>query len=129
MQLVRCKDRTLATVWTFNHLGLPEGFDTWTDWADYVDELMDEAGYEEYWLLDDDGNKVAYFAWCYSNDIHHLGSIFDVTNVVVKPGASYKVTATLCREIHRLAKASGCDWVSRCVHEDDGSIRNLFKRV
>lgn len=129
MQLVRCKERTLAIVWTFNHLGLPEGFKDFNSWADYVDDLMDEAEYNEYWLLDDEGYKVAYFAWCLSNDIHHKGCIFDVTNVVVKPGVSFKVSAALCREIHTLAKANGCEWVSRCVHEDDGSIRNLFKRV
>lgn len=129
MQLVDCKERTLAMVWTFNHLGLPEGFKDFKEWADYTDELMDEAEYSEHWLLDDRGYKVAYFAWCYSNDIHHKGCIFDVTNVVVKPNADFKVYSGLTRKIHAMAKAMGCEWVSRCVHEDDGSIRNLFKRV
>lgn len=129
MQLVKCKERTLAEVWTFNHLGLPDGFADLKEWADYVDDLLDEEGLEEYWLIDDAGYKVAYFSWCYSYDIHHKGAIFDVTNVVVKPGADFKVSRELARKIHQMAKHHECEWVSRCVHEDDGSVRNIFRRA
>lgn len=125
--LIPCRERTLATIWTIQHLGMPEGFSHWREYADYVDELMDRAEYNEVWLLDDNGERCAYFAWCLSDDIHHKGTIFDVTNVVIKPGS--KCASKLWREVYGLAQAEDCEWVSRCSHEDDGSIRNLFRRV
>lgn len=125
--MIPCKERTLAVIWTVQHLGLPDGFSHWRDYADYVDALMDRAEYNEVWLLDEYGTRCAYFAWCLSEDIHHKGTIFDVTNVVIRPGA--KCASKLWRNVYALAQAENCEWVSRCVHNDDGSITNTFKRI
>lgn len=49
----KCTERASAIVWTVAHLGLPEGFTTLSEYADYVDELMDDAGYEELFQNED----------------------------------------------------------------------------
>lgn len=121
-------ERHLAIQWTVSYLGIPEGFDKCT-YRGWVNRLMDSADYEEWYLVDDLGSPQAYFAFCISEDIHHRGDIFDVTNVVIKPNAPPAVNKLLMRTIYNMAKAYKCQWVSRCVHETDGSIRNVFKRV
>lgn len=127
MMMTRCVDRSHAIVWTVRHLGIPEGFESFSEYFAYVNSLMDYAEYNETYLMDSKGEPVAYFAWCLSEDIHHKGTIFDVTNVVIKPGS--KCAPTLWREVHLLALMEGCDWVSRCSHESDGSVKNHFRRV
>lgn len=127
MKFVPVSNREQAIVWTVLQLGLPEGFAHLTEYIDYVNTLMDEAEYDECYVVDDRGNYCAYFAWCYSADIHHKGSIFDVTNVVVKPGTN--CASKVWREIIKLAREYECEWLSRCSHEADGSIKNHFRRI
>lgn len=122
--------RYLATMWTVKRLGLPDGFAGPVTYSLYVDEIMDSAEYEEVFVLDSEGRKVAYFSWCVSNDIHHKGDILDITNVVINPDAdTVGLQKFLVKRFKTLATLNDCSWVSRCVHEADGSIRNLFKRV
>lgn len=123
----KCTERASAIVWTVEHLGLPEGFTTLSDYADYVDELMDDAGYEEFYFKNAKGYPVAYVALCISNDIHHKGDILDITNIVLKPRSGY--APWVWRWVLAEATRRGCQWVSRCEHEHDGSIRNVFKRI
>lgn len=127
MQLVPVSCRQQATVWSATQLGLPKGFAHMGEYIEYVDELMDDAGYDEMWLMDDSGNYVAYVAFCIGRDAHHKGDIFDVTNIVIKQGSS--CAPKLWRMMIELAKANECQWISRCSHEADGSVRNIFRRV
>lgn len=127
MRLVPCTNRQRATVWSAMQLGLPEGFAHMQEYIEYVDELMDDAGYEEMWLMDGSGEYHAYVAWCIGNDAHHKGDIFDVTNIVVREDS--KCAYKLWRMLVELAKANDCEWISRCTHEADGSVRNLFRRI
>ena len=120
-------DRALAIVWTVEYLGLPEGFSTFSEYADWVDDLMDSAGYEEFYFKGPDGSTVGYVSVCISNDIHHKGDIFDVTSIVFKPRTA--TAPMVWRWVYAEAKRRGCHWVSRCEHNHDGSIRNIFKRV
>lgn len=127
---VESESRYIATMWTIARLGLPEGFAGSVTYSLYVDEIMDSAEYEEVFVVDSEGHKVAYFSWCISNDIHHKGDILDVTNVVINPYEdSLSLRKFLAKRFKTLAELNDCSWVSRCVHEDDGSIRNIFKRV
>lgn len=121
------RDRSAAIVWTVEYLGLPEGFHTVSEYADHVDSLMDSAGYEEYYFRNSNGYPVAYVAVCVSNDIHRKGDIFDVTNIVFKPRDAH--APFVWRWVNDEARRRGCEWVSRCEHNRDGSITNLFRRV
>lgn len=127
MKLVPVSCRQQATLWSASQLGIPEGFASLMDYTDYVDALMDDAGYDEMWLMDDDGAYHAYVAVCISRDAHHKGDIFDVTNVVIKPGS--KCASKLWRLLVDMAKLNGCQWISRCSHERDGSVRNYYRRI
>lgn len=127
MKLVSVGCRHQATVWSATQLGLPEGFAHIDEYVKYVDELMDDACYEEMWLMDDSGMYHAYVAFCISQDAHHKGDIFDVTNIVIRQGSS--CASTLWRMMVDLAKANECHWISRCSHEDDGSVRNYYRRI
>lgn len=120
-------DRAAAIVWTVEYLGIPEGFSTFSEYADWVDDLMDSTGDEEYYFKGPDGSLVAYVAVCISNDIHHKGDIFDVTSIVFRPRTS--AAPQVWRWVYEEAKRRGCHWVSRCEHNHDGSITNIFKRV
>lgn len=127
MQLVPVSCRQMATVWSATQLGLPEGFAHMGEYIEYVDSLMDDAGYDEMWLMDDSGNYHAYVAVCIAQDAHHKGDIFDVSNIVIKEGSS--CASTLWRMMIDMAKTNGCQWISRCSHEADGSVRNVFRRI
>lgn len=119
-----------ATLWTVQRLGVPEGFPGEITYSLHVDEVMDSAGYEEEFIVDSEGRKVAYFSWCISNDIHRKGDILDVTAVVINPSVKAPgLQKFLAKRFKALAELNECQWVSRCVHEDDGSIRNIFKRI
>lgn len=119
-----------ATMWTVEHLGVPEGFEGPITYSLHVDEVMDSAGFEEEFVVDAEGRKVAYFSWCISNDVHRRGDILDVTAVVINPSVEAPhLQRYLAKRFKTLAVNNECQWVSRCVHEADGSIRNVFKRV
>lgn len=127
MKLVDVGCRHQATVWSATQLGLPSGFAHMQEYIEYVDDLMDDSGYEEMWLMDDDGSYHAYVAFCLGRDAHHKGDIFDVTNVVIRPGSN--CASTLWRMMVDLAKANDCQWISRCSHEPDGTVRNYYRRI
>lgn len=126
MQIVPCGERTLLYLWQVHYRGIPEGFKDFNEYADYLDELFETAGYEEMWFIED-GHKVAYAAWCIGMDAHHKGDIFDVTNIVIAPGR--KVANKVWRELVALAKLNDCKWISHAKHEEDGSLRNIFRRI
>lgn len=127
MKLVPCKERTLLYTWQVSHRGIPEGFDNFAEYANYLDELFDCAGYEEHWYVNEEGKREAYVAWCIGMDAHRKGDIFDVTNIVVKPGS--KCGPRLWREMVALARANGCQWISRCSHMEDGSMKYIYRRI
>lgn len=122
--------RYSATMWTVDRLGLPEGFPGRVTYALHVDDVMNSAGFSEEYVVDSTGRQVAYFSWCVSNDIHRKGDILDVTAVVIRPGVEAPgLHKFLAKRFKILAELNECQWVSRCVHEPDGSIRNIFKRI
>lgn len=127
MQLVPVNCRQQATVWSATKLGLPEGFAHMEEYIEYVDSFMDEAGYDEMWLMDDEGRYHAYVAVCISQDAHHKGDIFDVTSIVIREGS--KCAPVLWRMLVEMAKVNECQWISRSSNEADGSVRNTFRRI
>lgn len=121
--------RYAAVMWTVDHLGLPKGFNGPVGYSLYVDEVMDNAGYEEEYILDSEGRPVAYFAWCIGQDIHHKGDILDVTSVVINPHVDAKgLQKFLAKRFKTLAHLNDCQWVSRCKHEGE-TLRVYFKEV
>lgn len=128
MRIDKVVERTLLYTWQVHYRGIPEGFDSFNAYADHLDELFDNAGYEEMWFVDpDSGRRVAYAAWFIGMDAHHKGDIFDVTNIVIAPGQ--KVSRKVWRELVDLARLNDCQWISHAKHEHDGSIRNIFRRI
>lgn len=121
--------RFTATMWSLDQLGLPEGFNGPISYSLYVNEIMDKAGLEEEYVLDSEGNLVAYYAWCISSDLHHKGDVLDVNSVVINPRLKPKgLHKFLAQRFKDLADINDCKWVSRCKHED-GTVRVFFKEV
>lgn len=119
-------ERTLLYHWQVSYRGIPDGFADFSEYANYLDELFETAGYEEMWFIED-GKRVAYAAWCIGMDAHHKGDIFDVTNIVISPGR--KVASKVWKELVELAKLNNCKWISHAKHEADGSLRIIFRRI
>lgn len=126
---VEAKSRFKAVMWTVEHLGLPKGFDGPVGYYLYVNDVMDNAGYEEEYIVDSCGNQLAYFAWCIGQDIHHKGDILDITSVVINPDVDATgVQRFLAKRFKTLATLNDCQWLSRCKHEGE-TLRIYFKEV
>lgn len=126
---VEATSRFKAVMWTVEHLGLPKGFNGPVGYYLYVNDVMDDAGYEEEYIVDSYGNQLAYFAWCIGQDVHHKGDILDITSVVVNPNVDAKgVQRFLAKRFKTLAMLNDCQWVSRCKHEGE-TLRIYFKEV
>lgn len=128
----RCVDaenRFKATAWTVEHLGLPKGFNGLVSYSLHVDEVMDAQDNNEEYVVDSFGNKVAFFSWCVSFDIHRKGDILDVTALVIDPNSDSKsLHRFLAKRFRTLALLNDCKWLSRCKHEGE-TVRVFFKEV
>lgn len=123
-------NRHPAMTWVIERLGIPEGFTDRFEYIDHVYRLMDESDWEEIYVIDQFGNKVAYFTFCISQDIHRKGDILDITQVVTNPFVEHEGVARYMTALFKeLAVYNECQWVSRCVHLPDGSIKNIYRRV
>ncbi|UCS82771.1 host specificity protein [Yersinia phage vB_YenP_Rambo] len=121
--------RFTATMWSLDQLGLPKGFNGPISYSLFVNDIMDDSGLEEEYVMDSDGNLVAYYAWCVSQDLHHKGLILDVNSVVINPSLKPKgLHKFLTKRFKDLAVLNDCNWVSRAKHED-GTVRVFFKEV
>lgn len=127
MSIVKCTDRSYAIIWAVIRQGIPEGFESFDDYSEHCNRVMQESGQDERYVLNSKGEPIAYLSICISEDMHHKGDIFDITNVISAPYA--KLGKEIATWIYKTAKLNGCSWVSRCKQEDDGSIRNIFKRI
>lgn len=121
--------RELAILWTWERLKTPKGFCTYDEWADHVNSIMDQAGYQEFILRPAymKVNAIAYFACQIGQCIHHRGDVFDVGFMVINP--SFKGTRSVWRAILALARLRGCSWIARKQHQPDGSIKTIYSEV
>lgn len=126
MRLVEAECRLDAIAWSVYQLGLPEGFANIREYIEHTNSVMDESGYEEFYLVDSEGIKHAYITASLARDAHHKGYILYVADIVIRPES--KCARELWSHILYLAEKSGCDWIARCNH-DNGALRTTFRRV
>ncbi|ALA45089.1 host range and adsorption protein [Enterobacter phage phiEap-1] len=120
--------REQAILWTWERLKTPKGFCTFDEWADHVNVVMDQSGYNESVLrVYPEGVSVAYFAWQVGQCIHHRGDVFDLGFMVINP--SFKDTRSVWMAILALARLKGCSWIARKQHQQDGSIKTIYSEV
>lgn len=119
--------RSLAILWAWERLEKPEDFTDWTDWANHVDRIMDDSDLEEYLVLSDYGVPIGYIAYNFGECIHRLGTIMNISMMVMKPG--HEMTREVWSVIKERAVCESCSWVARGQHLSGGHMKTIYTEV